>query len=248
MINPQAKLSAEEVRQLGREFDSKSALEILRWTLDRYHPQIALASSFGAEDVVVIDLMAKVVEKPRVFTLDTGRLHQETYDVMEWIRERYRIPIEVYFPNSGAVENMVREHGLNLFYHSIEARKMCCGIRKVEPLGRALGSLRGWITGLRREQSVTRGDVAAVEFDADHGGIVKVNPIIRWTRDEVWDHIKSNKIPYNALHDRGYPSIGCAPCTRAVQPGEDERAGRWWWERPDLKECGLHVKAKPAKS
>lgn len=225
-----------------KSFDTKSAEEVLRWALSELHPQVALASSFGAEDVVVIDLMVKINPKARVFTLDTGRLPQETYDVMDKIREKYKIGIETYFPNTAAVEKMVNEKGYNLFYHSIENRKECCGIRKVEPLGRALKGLKGWITGLRREQAVTRTGVSKVEVDDGHGGIYKINPIADWTRQQVWDYIKKNKVPCNALHDRGYPSIGCDPCTRAVKPGEDERAGRWWWERPEQKECGLHVK------
>lgn len=244
MINREQKLSKIEVEKLGQEFDGKSAEEILRWALDRFHPAIALASSFGAEDVVLIDLMCKIQDKPRIFSLDTGRLHQETYDVMEWIREKYGVTIEVYFPKSDAVEKMVREKGMNLFYNSIENRKLCCNIRKVEPLGRALSGLQGWITGLRREQAVTRTSVPPIEYDADHGGLVKVNPIVEWKRDRVWDYIRTNKVPYNSLHDRGFPSIGCAPCTRAIKEGEDERAGRWWWEDPKLKECGLH----PVKS
>lgn len=241
MINPQQKATPEDAARLAKEFEQKSAQDVLTWALNRYQQGVALASSFGAEDVVVIDLMCKAIPKPRVFSLDTGRLHQETYDVMEWIREKYNISIEVYFPKFDAVEKMVREKGLNLFYQSIENRKLCCNIRKVEPLNRALSSLQGWITGLRRQQAVTRTDVPKVEFDADHGGILKINPIVEWTREQVWDHIRENKIPFNALHDRGFPSIGCAPCTRAIQAGEDERAGRWWWEDPKFKECGLHV-------
>jgi len=222
-------------------FESKSAEEILRWALDQFHPRIALASSFGAEDVVLIDMLVRLNPKARVFTLDTGRLNQETYDVMDKIRDRYGLSIEVYFPKAEAVEAMVRERGLNLFYHSIENRKLCCGIRKVEPLNRALANLDAWITGLRRDQVVTRASVKKVHIDQDHGGIIKINPLADWTWEWVWDYIRKHDVPYNALHDQGYPSIGCAPCTRAIQPGEDFRAGRWWWERPEQKECGLHV-------
>lgn len=232
----------EIIAQKGKELESKSAQEVLKWALETYHPKIALASSFGAEDVVLIDMLMKVNPKARVFTLDTGRLNPETYDLMDKIRERYNLKIEVMFPNTGAVEKMVREKGFNLFYDSIENRKECCGVRKVEPLNRVLNELTAWITGLRREQSVTRTEVMKVEIDEAHNSMVKVNPITDWTRDQVWDYIRRNKVPYNKLHDMGYPSIGCAPCTRAIKPGEPERAGRWWWENPDTKECGLHVK------
>jgi phosphoadenosine phosphosulfate reductase len=223
------------------ELEARSAEELLAWALGEFHPRIALAASFGAEDVVLIDLLAKLQPGARVFTLDTGRLPAETYDLMDAIRERYGLAIEVYFPQADAVEAVVREHGVNLFYTSIEQRKLCCGVRKVEPLGRALRALGAWITGLRREQAVTRAQVRKVEVDAEHGGLIKLNPLADWTGDQVWQHIRAHRVPYNALHDRGYPSIGCAPCTRAVAPGEDPRAGRWWWESADTKECGLHV-------
>ncbi len=231
---------AESIQARVEEFEAKTAQEILGWALAEFHPRIALAASFGAEDVVVIDMLMKLNGGARVFTLDTGRLPYETYALMEAIRERYGLAVEVYFPQADAVEVMVREHGVNLFYKSIENRKRCCGVRKVEPLGRALQGLEAWITGLRREQAVTRTEVRKVEVDPDHGGIVKVNPLADWTWAEVWEYIRAHNVPYNALHDRGYPSIGCAPCTRAVAPGEDPRAGRWWWENPETKECGLH--------
>lgn len=231
---------AESIQARVEEFEAKTAQEILAWALAEFHPRIALAASFGAEDVVVIDMLMKLNGGARVFTLDTGRLPYETYALMEAIRERYGLAVEVYFPQADAVEVMVREHGVNLFYKSIENRKRCCGVRKVEPLGRALQGLEAWITGLRREQAVTRTEVRKVEVDPDHGGIVKVNPLADWTWAEVWEYIRAHNVPYNALHDRGYPSIGCAPCTRAVAPGEDPRAGRWWWENPETKECGLH--------
>jgi phosphoadenosine phosphosulfate reductase len=226
------------------ELESKAATDLLGWALENFHPRIALAASFGAEDVVIIDMLARLRPDARVFTLDTGRLPPETYALVDTIRERYAIAIEVYFPQPEGVETMVREHGVNLFYKSVENRKRCCGVRKVEPLGRALAGLDAWITGLRREQAVTRTEVRKVDSDADHGGIFKINPLADWTWDQVWAYIRAHDVPYNALHDQGYPSIGCAPCTRAVEPGEDLRAGRWWWETPETKECGLHV-AKP---
>ncbi len=219
--------------------ETRSAEWVLRWAAGRFADRIALASSFGAEDCVLIDLWSRF-GRPRVFTLDTGRLPQETYDVMDAIRERYDVRIEVYFPDAAAVEGMVREHGLNLFYRSVELRKLCCRIRKVDPLERALATLDAWITGLRREQEPSRQSIRKVEVDSLHAGKVKVNPLADWTWDDVWSYIRAHQVPYNRLHDRGYPSIGCAPCTRAVAPGEDSRAGRWWWERAAAKECGLH--------
>src|SRR3989338_131498 len=223
------------------ELELKSAQEVVRWAVQQFGNRVALASRFGAEAVALIHLLAQVTPKPRIFTLDTGRLNQETYDVMDKIREKYRVTIEIMFPKTEAVEQMVQEKGLNLFYHSIENRKLCCGIRKVEPLNRALATCTAWMTGLRRDQVVTRATVKKVDIDVDHGGIVKLNPLADWTWEQTLDYVKQNKIPYNVLHDQGYPSIGCAPCTRAIKPGEDFRAGRWWWERPDQKECGLHV-------
>lgn len=232
---------ADSIRAESDEVESKTAEAILRWALARFHPRVAFAASFGAEDVVVIDMLAKLNPNARVFTLDTGRLPYETYALMEAIRERYGLAVEVCFPNAQAVEAMVRERGVNLFYGSVENRKFCCGVRKVEPLGRALAGLDAWITGLRRDQAATRTGVRKVEVDAEHGGITKVNPLADWTWERVWAYIRAHDVPYNALHDRGYPSIGCAPCTRAVGPGEDPRAGRWWWEQdPVAKECGLH--------
>ena len=222
--------------------ESQSAEEIIAWALQTFGRKVALASSFGAEDVAMIHMLAQIDPTARIFTLDTGRLNQETYDVMDKIRDTYKVSIEIMFPHTDAVEKMVRQHGLNLFYHSIENRKLCCGIRKVEPLNRALATVDAWITGLRRDQVVTRGSVKKVDIDADHGGIAKINPLADWTWEQTLDYVKRHGVPYNVLHDQGYPSIGCAPCTRAVKPGEDFRAGRWWWERPEQKECGLHVK------
>lgn len=229
--------------QVLDELDGQSASQVLTWALLKLHPRVALAWS-GAEDVVVLDLMWRVRKDCRVFTLDTGRLNPETYDVMERVRDRYQIQLEVMFPKPELVEPMVRSKGLNLFYDSVENRKQCCGSRKVEPLGRALANLDGWVTGLRRDQAVTRTALRKVDVDADHGGMLKINPIADWDHQQVWDYIRKNDVPYNKLHDIGYPSIGCAPCTRVVKPGEDIRAGRWWWENPETKECGLHVKSR----
>jgi phosphoadenosine phosphosulfate reductase len=237
---PMLKMSAEEIQKISDSVESKSAQEVLKWALDTFHPRIGLASSFGAEDVVIIDMMTKIRKDAKIFTLDTGRLNQETYDVMDAIRNKHNISIEIYFPDQKEVEDMVRERGLNLFYNSVENRKLCCEIRKVHPLNRALSKLDAWITGIRREQVATRSVTKKVEIDAGHNNIVKVNPIADWSWDMVWDYIKKNDVPYNKLHDKGYPSIGCEPCTRAIKPGEDLRAGRWWWEQDANKECGLH--------
>ena len=226
----------------SEELESLSAEEILAWAFRAYHPRIALACSFQAEESVLIDMMHRLRGSDfRIFTLDTGRLNQETYDCMDAIRERYGVRVEAFFPDAARVEEMARTHGLNLFYKSVDFRKLCCGIRKVEPLGRALENLDAWLTGLRREQAVTRGGVPKVEIDKDHGGIIKINPLADWSHEQVWDYVRKNNLPYNKLHDQGYPSIGCAPCTRPIKPGEDMRAGRWWWENPETKECGLHV-------
>ncbi len=231
-----------DIEAKAKEFESRSAQEILKWAFETFGDRLALASSFGVEDVALIDIMVTLNPKARIFTLDTGRLNEETYDVMERIREKYGIPIESYFPDSGAVEQLERTKGLYSFRKSVENRKECCGIRKVELLGRALATLDAWITGLRRQQAVTRTAIAKIELDASHHNIVKLNPIADWTEQQIWDYVRKRKIPYNKLHDLGYPSIGCSPCTRAIKPGEDIRAGRWWWETPEQKECGLHVK------
>lgn len=229
------------ILDMPTDLETAPAQDVLRWALGQFPRRISLACSFSAEDLVVLDLMSRVVDQPRVFMLDTGRLHQETYDLADQVRRRYGIEIEVYFPNAESVQEMVREHGLNLFYQSVELRKRCCGVRKVEPLARALSAVDGWITGLRREQSPTRTQIPKVDIDEAHGGIYKVNPIADWTSEDVWHYVHEHNVPYNALYDQGYASIGCAPCTRPIQPGEPERAGRWWWEDPELKECGLHV-------
>jgi phosphoadenosine phosphosulfate reductase len=224
------------------DLEAKTAEEVLEWALKTYGDRVALASSFGAEDVALVDMLARIDPAPRVFTLDTGRLPQGTYDVMEKIRDKYGLEIEIYYPDTKAVEDMVTRYGPNLFYKSVELRKLCCEIRKIEPLEKALKELSAWITGLRREQSVTRTEVKKVEIDASHNSIVKINPLADWSEEQVWRYIRENGVPYNALHDRNYPSIGCAPCTRAIKPGQDVRAGRWWWEAPEHKECGLHIK------
>ncbi len=212
--------------------------------LEALHPRAALASSFSLEDAVVLDLLVKIRPDARVFALDTGRLDPETYECAEALRTRYGVAIDWYFPRREAVEALEREHGLFSFRESVDKRKDCCGIRKVEPLARALAGLDGWITGLRAEQSVTRASLLPVERDAAHGGIWKLNPLAAWTLSDCWAYVREHDLPYNRLYDVGYASIGCAPCTRAIEPGEDQRAGRWWWEQPEHKECGLHLNMK----
>lgn len=215
---------------------------LLRALVERHGRAVKLASSLGAEDQALSHMLLAIDPQAAIFVLDTGRLHQETYDLMARMMSRYRMRYEVLFPAAEAVQEMVRDAGPNLFYASVEGRKRCCLIRKVEPLRRALRSAAAWVTGLRREQSPARARTPFVEWDAAHGAI-KANPLADWTQDRVWDYLRAHRVPCNALHDRGFASIGCAPCTRAVEPGEDPRAGRWWWERDAVKECGLHPPA-----
>lgn len=214
-----------------------------RATLERiasdFTPAV-FASSLAAEDMVLTDLILRAKLPIRIFTLETGRLHKETLGMLDRVREVYGYDIEPYRPDPAAVDAYVQQNGLNAFYDSVEMRKECCRIRKVDPLNRALAGQRAWITGQRRAQSATRTELAVQEDDAAHG-MAKFNPLADWSEEDVWHYIRSNDVPYNPLHDRGYPSIGCEPCTRAIQPGEDVRAGRWWWENPESKECGLHV-------
>lgn len=242
MLN--ADKQTNSIKSLSMDFDElekKNAKDVLSWAMEKFSPKIAFASSFGAEDVVVIDLMVKIDKNnTRVFTLDTGRLNPETYEVMDTIQKKYQIPIETLFPDHLEVEKMVYENGINLMYQSVSNRKLCCEIRKVHPLKRILGTLDAWVTGLRRDQTFTRANTKKIEIDSSNNGIVKINPLADWTNDMVWDYIKQNGLTYNKLHDLGYPSIGCAPCTRAILPGDDLRSGRWWWENDLHKECGLH--------
>lgn len=212
---------------------------LLQKIADSYQPA-ALASSLAAEDMVLTDLILRNKLNISIFTLQTGRLHAETLAVADRIREHYGYEITMMHPDPAAVEQYVTSHGLNAFYDSVELRKSCCHIRKVEPLNRALEGKQAWITGQRRTQAATRTELAEQEDDTARG-MQKFNPLADWTEQDVWDYLRQHEVPYNALHDRGYPSIGCEPCTRAIQPGEDVRAGRWWWENPESKECGLHL-------
>lgn len=227
------------IELLNRELENEPIEKILSFFNQNYKEKIALATSFGAEDQVLTDFLLRQNPKAKIFTLDTGRLSEETYTVMDQTNKKYGIKIDVYFPNSWDIENLYKTQGSNGFKESIENRKMCCHVRKIAPLQRALKGLDVWITGLRRAQSPTRETMQLVEWD-NANGLIKLNLLIEWSEEDVWNCIKENKLPYNALHDLGYPSIGCAPCTRAVKEGEDIRAGRWWWENPEHKECGLH--------
>jgi phosphoadenosine phosphosulfate reductase len=212
---------------------------VLATAQGQYAPA-GFANSFGLEDMVLTDLIAREFPGIEIFTLDTGRLPQETYDLMKRVADHYGIRLRVYYPETSAIERHVNRHGPNAFYESVELRKECCNVRKVEPLKRALRGKQAWVTGLRREQAVTRRELPVAEFDPATG-LQKFNPLADWSHLDVWTYVRARGVPYNALHDRGYPSIGCAPCTRAVREGEDIRAGRWWWEDPAGKECGLHV-------
>jgi phosphoadenosine phosphosulfate reductase len=207
--------------------------------IEREHAPAAFASSFGVEDMVLLDLVARHARGIGVFTLDTGRLPEETHALIARATRHYGLAIDAYLPEAGRVEAFVRENGTNAFYDSVELRKQCCALRKTEPLARALAGKGAWVTGMRRAQAVTRSDLPLQEFDAVNR-LHKFNPLADWSEDDVWTYVRDRGVPYNALHDRGYRSIGCAPCTRAVEPGEDVRAGRWWWEHPEHKECGLH--------
>lgn len=217
-----------------------SPREILRLGLDAAQGPVSLACSFSVEDVAIIDMVRELGREIGVFALDTGRLNEETYEVAEAVTERYRVNIHWLFPEHGAVEQLLREKGPYSFRESLANRHECCHIRKVEPLSRALKGLSGWITGLRRCQSITRATLQPLDRDETHGGILKINPLLEWSDDQIWEYATSRKLPVNRLHRQGYPSIGCAPCTRPVTPGEHPRAGRWWWENAEHKECGLH--------
>jgi phosphoadenosine phosphosulfate reductase len=214
--------------------------EILRLGIEAANGPVKLACSFSVEDMVIIDMASKAGLSFGIFALDTGRLNEETYEVADALAERYRLRVEWFFPRHEAVEELLRSKGPYSFRESLDNRHECCHIRKVEPLGRALKGLAGWITGLRRDQSVTRTDLAPIEIDTANGGILKINPLLEWTTEQVWEYATQHRVPTNRLHAQGYPSIGCAPCTRPVAPGEHPRAGRWWWENPEQKECGLH--------
>lgn len=232
-------ITKEDIAALNARFKDASPEEVLAYCLKAFQDCIALSSSLSIEDQALTKMIVDIDKSTRIFTLDTGRLFPETYQLIDRTNLTYNIKIEVFFPDYREVQRMVREEGINLFYNSIESRHRCCAIRKLEPLKRAFQGLDAWICGLRHEQSVTRKDMQLIEWDDQHG-MVKINPLINWTEQQVRDYIHQHHVPYNKLFDKGYPSIGCEPCTRAVKPGDDPRSGRWWWEAPDKRECGLH--------
>lgn len=226
--------------------DYKETENLIETAVREFPSSIALACSFSIEDTVLAHMLARYPEDARIFAIDTGRLNEETYQCADSLQRSLGIKIEWYFPEHDAVQKLEILKGVFSFRESIEARRECCAIRKVEPLSRALSGLDAWITGLRREQSVTRAELQKFEIDRAHNGIAKINPLADWKTEDVWGYIKQHNLPYNRLYDLGYKSIGCAPCTREVKPGEDERSGRWWWESPEHKECGLHIGNRPA--
>ncbi|NMG47492.1 phosphoadenylyl-sulfate reductase [Azoarcus communis] len=241
--NPATHPELTETLRASVATKSRAAIELLQATVTELgdQGQVTFANSFGAEDMVLTDLILGNKLPVEIFSLDTGRLPAETYKLMGDVEQHYHTRLKVYFPDASSVEHYVRTEGINAFYHSLELRKTCCQIRKVEPLRRALAGKKAWVTGLRAAQSTTRTGLPLREFDAGNG-LDKLNPLSDWSENEVWAYIRLNNVPYNDLHDQFYPSIGCAPCTRAIALGEDIRAGRWWWEDPTAKECGLHVK------
>lgn len=232
-------MDQNQIAELNEKFTQKDPTQLLSWVLNEYGNKVALSSSMGAEDQVLTDMVLKMKSDARIFTLDTGRLFSETYDLIDRTNKKYNTRIEVMFPDYQQVEKMVNSKGINLFYDSVENRKLCCGIRKIEPLKRMFSTLDAWICGLRSGQAITRQNIKVVEWD-ENNGLLKFNPLAAWSESDVWNYINEHKVPYNPLHDKGFPSIGCLPCTRAIESWEDVRAGRWWWENPDSKECGLH--------
>lgn len=233
------RIDQKQIEAWNTQLQEAEPKEIIQFFLNYFNDKIAFSSSLGLEDQVITHMMSQIDRNATIFTLDTGRLFPETYDLIDRTAKKYNIKIKVFFPDPNDVEQMVQEKGINLFYDNIENRKLCCHNRKIKPLMRALKPLDAWITGLRREQSVTRVNLQAVEWD-ENNGLLKINPLINWREAQVWNYINEYKVPVNPLHKKGFASIGCQPCTRAIQEGEDVRAGRWWWENPETKECGLH--------
>lgn len=230
-----------KINELNQKLQNLEASQIIEYFIKQYGQKAALSSSLGAEDQVLTDMILKIDKSANIFTLDTGRLHNETYEVMDATNLKYGVKLNVFFPLHEEVEKLYQNQGINGHFESIQNRKACCNIRKMQPLKRALKPLKVWITGLRAAQSVTRVETPVVQYD-ENFDVIKVNPLIHWSQKDVWEYIKENSVPYNKLHDQGFPSIGCAPCTKAIKKGEDIRAGRWWWENPEHKECGLHAK------
>lgn len=234
-------IAKQEIDALNQRFASAEPDKVLRYFMEKYGNRIALSSSLSIEDQTLADIMLNIDKTVRIFTLDTGRLFPETYRLIDDTNLHYNIKMEVFCPQTEDLQDFVRNKGINPFYEGIEQRHACCQVRKLEPLSRAFKGLDAWVCGLRRSQSVTRSDMQLVEWDDNHG-LLKINPLIDWSEEQVWNYIKEHNVPYNELHDKGYPSIGCEPCTRAVKRIDDIRSGRWWWEKPEHRECGLHRK------
>jgi phosphoadenosine phosphosulfate reductase len=237
---PAAAITPCAVDELNATFERSEPRELLQWAVETFGDQIALFSAFGPEGMVLFHILSQFKPLVRVFTLDTGRLPRETHELMQTIQDLYGFQIDVYAPDPADIRKMVKAHGIDLFYRSVALRELCCEMRKVRPMHQALEGLSAWITGLRRAQTATRSAAKKIEIDELHNNMVKFNPLVDWSERQVWDYIVHHSLPYNALHNCGYRSIGCAPCTRATNPGEDIRAGRWWWEQDTKKECGLH--------
>jgi thioredoxin-dependent adenylylsulfate APS reductase len=227
--------------ELVGALEDASARDVIEAAVESFGDRVALCTSFQAEGMVILDIASRLPSQPRVFTIDTGRLPQETYNLIDAVRDRYGVEVDVHHPDNEDLTQFAGEHGVNPFYRSVALRLACCEIRKVNPLNRALAGYDAWITGLRRTQNKTRASVAKVELDPAHGGMLKLNPLADWDYERVWQYIRDNDVPYNSLYDKGYTSIGCAPCTRPIEPGEDLRAGRWWWENGFPSECGIHL-------
>jgi thioredoxin-dependent adenylylsulfate APS reductase len=247
VIEERVRLDEREVAAVAAELDGREPQEVLRWGIERFGNRLAICTSLQADGMAILDMTRRIDPAVRVFTIDTGRMPAETYDLMDQVRDRYGIALEVYYPDAGELEEFVRREGVNAFYRSVPLRLGCCEIRKVNPLNKVLATLDAWVTGLRRDQSSTRAEVRAVEIDHDHGGLVKLNPLAGWTEAQVWEYIRANDVPTSALYAQGYTSIGCAPCTRPTTAGEDPRAGRWWWEFDAPKECGIHFSAETGR-
>jgi thioredoxin-dependent adenylylsulfate APS reductase len=239
-MSQQFMIDEYEAGELSILYESEPAEELIGWAIDQFGDRLSISHGGGVEGMVILDMAWRIEPRVRVFALDTGRLPQESFDLIDAIRSRYGIAVEVISPQAAHVEGMVQRHGTNLMYQAVDMRLLCCQVRKVQPLNRYLAGVDAWVTGVRREQWASRAEVRKLELDHDHGGIVKINPLADWTKTEVWNYIRTNEVPYHAQYDQGYTSIGCTPCTRAVQAGEQDRAGRWWWETNAPKECGIH--------
>ena len=238
---PASPRSDDDVQSLAEEFEDRSAEDTIRWALETFGQRVAISTSFQADSMVILDMAHRIDPSVRALTIDTGRLPKETYELIDRVRDHYGVRVEVLYPDATELSEMVSKHGVNPFYQSVSLRLLCCQIRKVNPLAHALEDMDAWISGLRRGQSESRAKTSKIEMDRTHDGVIKINPLADWSHDQVWDYIRTNDVPYNELYDKGYTSIGCEPCTRAIVPGEDFRAGRWWWEDGMPKECGIHV-------